>query len=486
MRSNGLLKWLMIPVLLLVLFVVIRQFSGGGTSALRADAGSKLTPEEMKALGIEGDTPRDTVATLVAQVKQLRTELQTALSDNKTQRSENERLRQRENAIDQRINSALESERSNLQRDQQQAASARQQTEGLLADLQRRLEGIGNRGDKADLPVGLGLRDGDAEGMAGGMRWVEPDDASPNDGRNGSSGRIGGIGGGANGKPVFPTSFGPAQKMPETTIGGAADAGAKAAGVKSAKPVYTVPTNSTLMGSVAMTALIGRVPIDGTVNDPYPFKVLVGPDNLTANGIDLPEVAGAVFSGSASGDWTLSCVRGQVRSITFVFHDGTIRTIPEDRDGNQQNSQQGNPQQGYQGGGLGWISDPHGIPCVSGERRSNAQQYLGSQALITAAGAGVASLIKSDSGRMSYVGADGSIGTVGISGQEAVGRILAGGVQEMSQWVNKLYGQAFAAVYVQPGAKVAVHLDKPLAIDYDPEGRKVDHRAGEAHALELD
>ncbi|EGH18473.1 hypothetical protein Pgy4_36510, partial [Pseudomonas savastanoi pv. glycinea str. race 4] len=29
-------------------------------------------------------------------------------------------------------------------------------------------------------------------------------------------------------------------------------------------------------GSVAMSALIGRVPVDGTVNDPYPFKVLIG------------------------------------------------------------------------------------------------------------------------------------------------------------------------------------------------------------------
>ncbi len=171
-------------------------------------------------------------------------------------------------------------------------------------------------------------------------------------------------------------------------------------------------------------------------------------------------------------------MRGQVRSITFVFHDGTIRTIPEDREGNQQQSQQRD--------GLGWISDPYGVPCVSGERHSNAQQYLGSQALITAAGAGVASLIKSDSGRVSYVGADGSIGSVGISGNEAVGRILAGGVRDMAEWVNKLYGQAFAAIYVQPGAKVAIHLDKPLAIDHDPEGRKVDHRTGESHAPELD
>ncbi|UPG95928.1 TIGR03752 family integrating conjugative element protein [Luteibacter aegosomatissinici] len=472
MRSNGLLKWLMIPVALLVLFIAIRLFSGGSTSAPpAADSGAQLTPEEMKALGIEGDTPRDTVATLVAQVKQLRTELQTALSDNKSQREENQRLRQRENSIDQRITSALESERANLRRDQQQAASERQQTEGLLADLQRRLDSIGGRGGgHADLPVGLGLRDGDDAGMEGGVRWVEPDDAKQTDGRGSSRGTSGNL--------SFPTSFGPAQRTLETTAETVANVGARAAGVTSAKPVYTVPTNSTLMGSVAMTALIGRVPIDGTVNDPYPFKVLVGPDNLTANGIDIPDVAGAVFSGTASGDWTLSCVRGQVRSITFVFHDGTVRTIPEDRDGNQQNDQQRD--------GLGWISDPYGIPCVSGERRSNAQQYLGSQALITAAGAGVASLIDSDSSQMSYVGADGSIGSVGISGNEAVGRILAGGVRDMADWVNKLYGQAFAAVYVQPGAKVAVHLEKPLAIDFDPEGRKVDHRAGESHALELD
>ncbi|MCY1534018.1 integrating conjugative element protein [compost metagenome] len=272
--------------------------------------------------------------------------------------------------------------------------------------------------------------------------------------------------------------------MLESTASAAVDAGRRAAGGPETTAVYTVPTNSTLMGSIAMTALIGRVPIDGTVNDPYPFKVLIGRDNLTANGIDIPDVAGAVVSGTASGDWTLSCVRGQIRSVTFVFEDGTIRTLPKDdeRDGNRQNSSGNHTQDG-----LGWISDPHGIPCVSGERRSNAQQYLGTQALITAAGAGVASLIDADSGQVSYVSPDGSVGTVGIGANEAMGRILAGGVQDMSAWVNKLYGQAFAAVYVKPGAQVAVHLEQPLTLDYDPAGRRVDHRLGGLpHAQDLD
>ncbi len=413
------------------------------------------------------------MATLVAQVRQLRTELQTALADNKTQREENTHLRQRESSIDRRIQSALESGRNQLREDQDQVANERQRTQGLLQELQQRLDGIGGGKSKsADLPVGLGLEPGDGEET---LRWVEPDDTHDDKHRTGKN-TLG---------SAFPTSFGPAQKTLETAAGTALDAGRQAAGVPATQAVYTLPTNATLIGSIAMTALIGRVPVDGTVNDPYPFKILIGPDNLTANGIDLPDVAGAVISGTASGDWTLSCVRGQVRSVTFVFQDGTIRTLPEDHGRNTTSQRAEN--NGTTQTGIGWISDPYGIPCVSGERRSNAQQYLGSQALITAAGAGVASLLDTSSGQLSYVNSNGAIGTVGIGANEAMGRILAGGVQDMSQWVNKLYGQAFAAVYVKPGAKVAVHLEEPLTIDYAPAGRRVDHRlGGTPHAQDLD
>lgn len=492
MKSNPLLKWLLIPMALVLVFVSIKLFSGDrGAKPAPPGSANPLKPEEMKALGIEGDTPRDTVATLVAQVKQLRNELQTALNDNKNQKTENERMRARESAIDQRIQSALDGERGHLQQERERVAGDHQQTQGLLQDLQQRLDGLSGKGSQAELPVGLGLEEGDGKSFGGtpggaarhsnGTRWVEPDDAKPS-AKNDSSGDLN-----------LPTSFGPAQKTLSDTADSVAstvaDAGSRAVGA-STMPVYTVPSNSTLMGSIAMTALIGRVPIDGTVNDPYPFKVLIGPDNLTANGIDIPDVAGAVVSGTASGDWTLSCVRGQIRSVTFVFNDGTVRTMPEDGNRNQNGGGQGssaNSTNSTTQGGLGWISDPHGIPCVGGERRSNAQQYLGSQTLITAAGAGVASLIKSDDGSVAVVAnSNGSLGTVGISGNEAMGRILAGGVRDMADWVNKLYGQAFAAVYVRPGAKVAVHLEQPLNIDYDAKGRRVNHRIGGTHASDLD
>ena len=96
------------------------------------------------------------------------------------------------------------------------------------------------------------------------------------------------------------------------------------------RPVYTVPRNATLIGSTAMTALVGRVPIQGQVRDPMPFKVITGAENLAANGLRVPGVQGMVWSGTAIGDWTLSCVTGRLDSVTFVFDDGTIRTLSSD------------------------------------------------------------------------------------------------------------------------------------------------------------
>ncbi|NUT69391.1 TIGR03752 family integrating conjugative element protein [Pseudomonas corrugata] len=465
MKSNGLLKWLMIPMAFLVVLVLVKLLPNRSSPSEPIEVQSQLTAEEIKALGLEGDTSSDTVATLVAQVRQLRADLKKAVSEREPRREEPESLHQFMDVIEQRIQLALENERQRVHEERNTTGDG-SETQWLLQDLQRQLDGLYQKENPMDLPVGIGSYDGDDSDFRRDIRWIEPDDALPQDTATPST----------ESGFSFPTRFGPAQNPLSNLAGTLTTRISRDVEAPRAKPTYTVPPNATLMGSVAMTALIGRVPIDGTVNDPYPFKVLIGADNLTANGIDLPEIAGAVVSGTASGDWTLSCVRGQIRSITFVFQDGTIRTLPGDgRDGSDGSQNASNSRSTQEG--LGWISDQHGIPCVAGKRRSNAQQYLGSQALITAAGVGAASLIKSDNATV-YAGSGGAMSTVGISGGEAMNRLLASGVQDISQWVNKLYGQAFAAVYVEPGAQVAVHIEQPLALDYAPHGRKVDHTLG--------
>ncbi|NNA98900.1 integrating conjugative element protein [Pseudomonas gessardii] len=483
-NSNPLLKYLVIPFAIVAIIVMLRLFgSSAPTPQDQPSESLTLTADQAKALGVDGDTPSDTLRTIVAESRQLKEQVSNALKNNDELKQQNEKLQNRLQNIDQSVTTKLDNAQESLRQ------QAQQQNQSMLDSLQKQFDALSSKelgtANGADLPIGFGLQPGDGQDFqkAPETVWIDPQDARPVD---------------INGNPIpagsnqtatrfnFPSAFGEAVERGQNTLNTATQNTAAQISAQEARKqvrkVYTLPQNSTLMGSVAMSALIGRVPVDGTVNDPYPFKVLIGPDNLTANGIDLPDVVGAVASGSASGDWTLSCVRGQIRSLTFVFNDGTVRTLPapaEEVTANQ-GSNSGNPQSIQ--GGLGWISDAYGIPCISGERKSNATQYIGSQSLITAAGAAAASLIKTENNNNTFVATpSGTIGSVGISGSEAMGKVIGQGVSDISSWVNKLYGQAFAAIYVQPGAKVAIHLDQQLTIDYELKGRKVDYRSGASH-----
>ncbi|SHN14365.1 integrating conjugative element protein, PFL_4705 family [Pseudomonas asturiensis] len=490
MKSNPLIKYLVIPVLLLTVFLGIKMMGGGSAQQVENAPAPKLTAEQAKALGVEGDTPSDTLRTVVAEGRELKQQISDVIQQNTAFKQDNDALKQRLANIDQTVEQRLKNAQEQFKLDSQQ------QQQSVLDGFKKQMDELTrlgqSSGSNSDLPIGLGVQPGDGQQFktdANGsdVVWIDPQDATALD----SNGKPIGTGGSlpASGYS-FPTSFGDSVDRGQKALTTGAqsvrdDIGGQQLERKKVRRAYTLPQNATLMGSIAMSALIGRVPVDGTVNDPYPFKVLIGPDNLTANGIDLPDVAGAVASGTASGDWTLSCVRGQIKSLTFVFNDGTVRTLPAPvQGGTQQSNNQNNSgdQQPIQGG-LGWISDPYGIPCIAGERRSNAQQYIGSQALITAAGAGAASLIKTEGSTSSYVSnASGTLGSTGLSGNEAMGKILTQGVTDVSGWVNKLYGQAFAAIYVMPGAQVSLHIDQELEIDYELKGRKVKYASGANHA----
>jgi integrating conjugative element protein (TIGR03752 family) len=505
MQTNALLKWLVPAALLVVVVILLKQGLAGSGAPLPAKAGDQgdpqLSAEQAKSLGIAGDTPRDTVATLVGQVKAMRSDMLGLKKHNDSLLSENHRLRERENSVDSRIQIALSSVTQQVDEGRRQFSEAQlkaeqdnRQARSLLAQLQHQLTALSGKGET--MPIGLGLEPGDGVQLAEQpsanetLHWIEPADVpfahARNTNENAATSRLPNafnalesVKGTAADRSQNPLR---AIKQGEQELRRVAD---RSEGVK---PRYTLPENATLVGSVAMTALIGRVPVDGTVNDPYPFKVLVGPENLTANGIDLPDVAGAVMSGTASGDWTLSCVRGQVESITFVFTDGTIRTVPQPKAVVSRNaSTPQSPSTDKIRGGLGYLSDPYGIPCIAGERRSNAQQYLGSQGLITAAGAGVAALLGDEHSNSSVITAGNSaIGATNSMGNSALNAILSGGISDIRAWVNKLYGEAFAAVYVPPAAQVALHLDHEITIDYEPHGRSVRHEKDPAPLPDLD
>ena len=231
-------------------------------------------------------------------------------------------------------------------------------------------------------------------------------------------------------------------------------------------PVYTVPKNSTLMGATAMTALVGRVPVNGSVQDPYPVKIIVGKDNLTANGMDIPEVSQMIFSGTATGDWTLSCVRVDLTSVTYVFDDGTIRTLSV---GDKKLTADGNSNANR----LAWISDERGIPCVTGKRISNAASYLAGTIFAKGVEAGAKAVAKAETTSVVSAQGDTTTSVTGNALKNAGFDTLSGGASAVSKWLDQRQQQNFDIVYVDVGAHVAVHVDTQLPIDYEPNGRKL-------------
>ena len=226
------------------------------------------------------------------------------------------------------------------------------------------------------------------------------------------------------------------------------------------RPRYTIPQNATLVNSTTMTALIGRVPVENRVTDPLPFKVVTGADNLAANGYLIEGVEGSIWSGFTVGDWALACVTGTLTSVTFVFKDGRIRTLGENNQGSER---------------IGWISDEHGVPCITGERKTNVRSWLLAQLGVNASRSAAEALANANTTvQQNPMG----IKEAFVSGEIrefVLGKSVASTGNSLAEWFTSRASQEFDAIFVPSDQTVAIHVDRPLHIDYEHEGRKLNY-----------
>jgi len=230
-------------------------------------------------------------------------------------------------------------------------------------------------------------------------------------------------------------------------------------------PAMTISDNSILYDTTALTYIVGRIPVGGRVPDPFPAKMIVGKEVLIANGHDLPGIEGMFFSGYATGDMNLGCVRAEMNSYTFIFEDGrqvSFREEPRTGKGNEEP--------------MAYISDRFGLPCVMGKFVSNVTEFLSIQAGLsglTAAGEAYAAAQVTTG----VNGIGGSQSTVtGDSGKYALGKVVSGAFSDISKWMLDRQENSFDAVVVPSGTKVSLHLNRNILIDYDEAARRVDYR----------
>lgn len=229
------------------------------------------------------------------------------------------------------------------------------------------------------------------------------------------------------------------------------------------KPVMTIAKTAVGLDAVAWTALIGRIPNDGQVTDPYPVKLIIGKEVLMANGHRLANVEAAFAQGIAKGDRNLRCVSVDIKTLSFIFSDGHIVTHDTQGQGQGQEKNQR----------LGWVSDAYGWPCVSGKLISNASSVQFKKSLAHMLGAtGEAVAQAQETVRTGALGDTQRF----VSGDQAkfiVGEVARASADDVQAWFAQQADTQFDAVIVPPNTQVAIHFEETLVIDYDTNSRRV-------------
>ncbi len=451
--ANRLLPLLAGAVVLMLAFVTLKSCNDERSASLVMET----VPQPPAP---DADSPADTIKTLTANVAAMTVEVQTLRKDNDKLHNENRDLLVNRQQIEENVTTRVKRELASRQKDQ---AARHRIDSGVLSSLTSRVDALSqsltqirSTDPDSDIPVGLGLNDFESANAADELFWIDPLDAFDSE------------------RPPLQSSgiLRQASRSADPTLTSVGDQSNNlVASLKTDPPIFTVPRNATLIGSTAMTALVGRIPVQGQVRDPMPFKVITGSDNLAANGLTVPGVQGMVWSGTAIGDWTLSCVTGRLDSVTFVFDDGTIRTLSSDEAGNQR---------GGADKPLGWISDDQGIPCITGERKTNAPAFLTQRIGVMAiqAAAEAAASAQTTSRVNDFGGVTSSV--TGDTSRFVMGKTLSGGSEAISKWLLERQAQSFDAVFVPAGVRIAIHVDHELPIDLETNGRKLSH----AHAID--
>ena len=437
MGSNILVRVGAAALAVVVVLVVAVRCGGGADvrTSRSAPADEALTEEMARLTGVEADTKDDEVRTLVITVQELRRQVEDLQERNEAVLARNQELA----AMEDRVRADMRRERT----EQRRAVDDRVRSQ-LEA---QRGEFVRARGVVEDL-VSRARSEGPSARTSGDYVW----------------------GAGGYGSPESPVAEYIAGQR--SVVGAKREENPECPDGQCTEKVYTVPRNAVLTGASAVTGLIGRVPNGTTVSDPYPFKIVLGARNLVANGWEIPDVAHAVVSGRAHGDWTLSCVRGGVDSITFVFADGRVRTLPAP---GTPDSLRGDGQD------WAWLSDASGHPCVPGRRVTNARRYLLQMMGAETLGALGAAFAEARTVRQLSRGPQGATATVEVRpGEEAdyaAGRAAVEVVREFTRYMRGRLDREVDVVYVAPGTEVSVHLETELHIDYRFDGRRVRYAA---------
>ncbi len=227
---------------------------------------------------------------------------------------------------------------------------------------------------------------------------------------------------------------------------------APAAAVESAPaPRFVIPPS--VLSARSLTALVGRVPRGGAVQDPWPFLAVSGRDNLTANNVRLPELQGVLWRGVARGDATLECVSASVRSLVYVFPDGVFHaaSAPD-------------------GEGFGYLADRAGNPCLAGALHSTAAEDL-HRGLLAGMVAGAGGAFAQEQLATRATAAGDATRVEGDAFKFLLGQTVQGAAGSYAELLAQASSDHWEAVVAPAGLEVDLHVTAAIPVVHDPARR---------------
>jgi integrating conjugative element protein (TIGR03752 family) len=251
-------------------------------------------------------------------------------------------------------------------------------------------------------------------------------------------------------------------------------------------PYYTIPANSTLNHVVLMTSIIAEVPVGGHLIAPaFPFKAIIGRKDLfSANGYSLPkEIAGIVMEGYSVGNMTMSCARPYVTRILFVFDDGHFVVYPD--------KSNVDATQIYPKETLGFLSDPYGNTCISGQYLTDAPKVITNMAVLGGTAATAGALSSAQMTTMSNAFQANSQLTGNVA-KYMGGAFVNGASQKALDWYTTRVADVFDAVFIPATFKNTVtqqvevmqmvfHVEQTIPVDLDKKGRTLRYELFNSH-----
>lgn len=201
-----------------------------------------------------------------------------------------------------------------------------------------------------------------------------------------------------------------------------------------------------ILSGLSLTALVGRIPRGGAVQDPWPFVVVSQADNLTAKGMRLPQLSGILWRGVVRGDAVLSCASASIRSLVYVFDDGTfhVAKAPEQE-------------------GFGYLADKSGNPCLTGEIHTTAPEDMSTH-LLASVLAGMGGAFAESQVRRSASGETETINVAGDPFSYLLGQTVQGAASTYGDYLLRFANDTWDAVVVPAGREVDIHITEAIPV----------------------